>query len=342
MCGFSMTPVKRIFLMLILPLIAAGFAVAWYKANEHFVSTDNAYVKTATAVISSDIDGRVVSVAVKDNSHVTKGELLFTLDQRPYEIQRERAAAKLKTVTFTLQSIRAEYTQNLAQIAEAEKRVVYLKKEFERQQDLVKKGVGAKATLDEATHEWDRAGQDLLVVRQRALKVLAKLGGDADLPTQNHPMYLEAAAAVSEVELMLAYTRVLAPSEGVVSGMELGVGEWVEQGRPVFYLVGTQGLWIEANLKETQLANVSVGQSVEATLDAYPDRVFRGAVSHISPATGSEFMVLPAQNATGNWIKVVQRVPVRIELDSDESGSLLRAGMTVSVSINTDATTSEP
>jgi membrane fusion protein, multidrug efflux system len=326
---------KRVILMLLVPTLAVGCAVTWYLWNSRYVDTDNAYVKSKSIVISPDIDGRVVSVAVQDHHQVFSGQLLFSLDRRPYQIQLERASAKLQSVKYTLQSMRAEYTQNVAQIAEANARVDYRKKEYQRQQDLVNKGVGAKATMDQTAHEWEQARQDLRVVRQRSRKVLATLGGDIDVAIEKHPMYLDAAAAIHDAELQLAYTEVRAPDEGIVTRMNLEGGEWVEKGRPVFYIVRTQELWIEANLKETQLTHVKVGQAVEARVDAYPDQVFTGTVARISPATGSEFMLLPAQNATGNWIKVVQRVPVRIELDVNPESAQIRAGMTVAVSIDT-------
>ena len=326
---------KRIILMLIIPLVAISAGLIWYAMSARYVTTSNAYVKSEIIAISSDIDGRVISVNMEDNSYIEKGQLLFTLDSRPYQIQLEKAQAKLNSITLTLDSMRAGYTQYIAQEAEVTSRVAYLKNEFDRHQDLSNKGIGIKAEMDEAKHEWERARQDLLVVKEKSRQALATLGGSADIKAEHHPMYLEAIAEVNDAQLNLTYTQVHAQSSGIISRMNLEPGEWVEQGDPVFYLVGTDRLWIEANLKETQLTKVEIGQIVEATIDTYPDKELKGTVEKISPATGSEFMVLPAQNATGNWIKVVQRIPVRIELHPSENMPVLRAGMTVKVSIDT-------
>jgi membrane fusion protein (multidrug efflux system) len=330
-----MTITRRIVLMIVVPLCAIAAGMLWYALKARFVETDNAYIRSDTTTISSDIDGRVVSVEVRDNSHVEKGQLLFTLDPRPFHIQLKRAMAKLDTVRFELDSIRAEYREYIALISEAEERVAYLNREMGRQQDLADKGVGTGAQLDEAIHEWERALKDLRIANERSRKALAGLGGNAEVSAEEHPMYIEAVSVVDEAKLMLEYTSIVAPASGVVSRMNLEPGEWVEEGRSVFYLVGSTGLWIEANLKETQMTKVRVGQSVAAIVDAFPDQPLNGEVTRISPATGSEFMVLPPQNATGNWIKVVQRIPVRIEFEDVEKPLSLRAGMTVRISIDT-------
>jgi membrane fusion protein (multidrug efflux system) len=263
------------------------------------------------------------------------GQLLFTLDRRPFEIQLKKVQARLKSVRLKIDSMRAQYTQYIAQEAEASNRVKYHKSEYQRLSDLSNKGLGIKKDLDQALHEWKRSEQDLLIVKEKSRQAMAALGGNANFDATTHPMYLEALAEENEARLMLDYTNVKASSPGIVSRMELEPGEWVEQGEPVFYLVGTGKVWIEANLKETQLTKIRIGQRVEATVDAFPDNPVAGRITRISAATGSEFMVLPAQNATGNWIKVVQRVPVRIEFEPDQSMPDLRAGMTVEVSIDT-------
>ena len=321
--------------MILIPVIATVMAVLWFAMNARYVSTNNAYIRSPITAVSSDIDGRVISVDVEDNRFVNKDELLFTLDPRPYQLQLAKSQAKLKSIRLKLDGMRAQYTQFIAQEAEANKRVEYQKSEFERQNDLSNKGLGIKKELDQARHEWERSEQDLLIVKEKSRQALAALGGKSDIKAENHPMYLEAVAEEEEAKLMLKYTEIRAPSSGIISKMELEQGEWVERGDPVFYLVGTKQLWIEANLKETQLTKVKVGQRVQAIVDAYPDSPISGEITRISAATGSEFMVLPAQNATGNWIKVVQRVPVRIEFKTEDGIATLRAGMTVDVSIDT-------
>ena len=204
-----------------------------------------------------------------------------------------------------------------------------------RQQDLFNKNLVSTASLDDAQNQLDQALQGLQVIQEQAQQVIVELGGGLNLSIQQHPMYLEAAAELSEKKLLHSYTKIYAPRNGIASRVSLKSGEWVKQGRPVFNIVDTKTLHVEANLKETQLTNVSLNQSVEIHVDAYPDLILEGKVSHISAATGSEFTILPAQNATGNWIKVVQRLPVIIDINIPDGQPILRAGMTVTVSIDT-------
>ena len=321
--------------MLLIPGLAITGGVLWFALSARYVTTNNAYIKSEIVAVSPDIDGRIISVEIEDNDYVEKGQLLLTLDPRPYQIKLEKAQAKLASVRLTLDAMRAEYSQFIAQESEAQNRVAYHKSEFERQNDLSAKGLGIKRELDQARHQWDRSEQDLLVVKEKSRQALAALGGKADIPAEIHPMYLEALTEENEARLMLDYTQITAQASGIVSKMALEPGEWVEQGESVFYLVGTGKMWVEANLKETQLTRIKIGQKVETLIDAFPDKPVAGRITRISAATGSEFMVLPAQNATGNWIKVVQRVPVRIEFDPLDTLPELRAGMTVEVSIDT-------
>ena len=330
-----MSIIKRLILMVVLPSIAILVALVWYALGARFVTTNNAYVKTDMIAISPEIDGRVASVEVKDNQLVEKGQLMFTLDARSYQIAIQKAEAKISSVKLHVESLRSQYAQAVAKIKDAKQRVAFRKKQYDRQQDLYDRSVGSVAALDEARNELDRAQQDLLISNEQSRQALVELGGNLELPVSQHPMYLEAVAEKNEAELLQGYTAIVAPADGVASRMQLQAGEWVEQGRPVFNLVARNNLRIEANLKETQMTNVQVGQSVDVTVDAYPDRKWKGVVAQISPATGSEFMVLPAQNATGNWIKVVQRIPVRIDLEPSNDEILLRAGMTANISIDT-------
>jgi membrane fusion protein (multidrug efflux system) len=321
--------------MLLIPGLAITGGVVWFALNARYVTTNNAYIKSEIVAVSTDIDGRIISVNIEDNDYVEKGQLLFTLDPRPYQIKLEKAQAKLASIRLKLDGMRAQYSQFIAQESEAQNRVAYQKSEFERQDDLSAKGLGIKRELDQARHQWERSEQDLLVVKEKSRQALAALGGKADIPAEIHPMYLEALTEENEARLMLDYTQITALASGIVSKMTLEPGEWVEQGESVFYLVGTGRMWVEANLKETQLTRVKIGQKVETRIDAFPDTPVAGRITRISAATGSEFMVLPAQNATGNWIKVVQRVPVKIEFDPVDFLPELRAGMTVEVSIDT-------
>ena len=321
--------------MLVIPGLAITIGVLWFALSARYVTTNNAYIKSEIVAVSPDIDGRIISVKIEDNDYVERGQLLFTLDPRPYQIQLEKAHAKLASIRLKIDAMRAEYSQFIAQESEARNRVSYYQSEFERQDDLSAKGLGIKRELDQARHQWERSKQDLLVVKEKSRQALAALGGRADIPAETHPMYLEALTEENEAQLLLDYTHINAQASGVVSKMTLEPGEWVEQGKSVFYLVGSGKMWVEANLKETQLTRIKIGQKVETRIDAFPDNPVAGRITRISAATGSEFMVLPAQNATGNWIKVVQRVPVKIEFDPVDTLPEIRAGMTVEVSIDT-------
>ena len=325
----------RLLFLIVVPLVAAIGGVYWYALGGRYVTTDNAYVKANMIAISTSIDGRVTSVLVEDHRPVQKGDVLFTLDPRPHEIARKRAEARIVAVRNEIASMRAEYAQIAAEIADANERVKYLKRQRQRQSDLAAKGMTTAANVEEVEYEVVKAVQAVRALQEKARQVLAELGGEFERPVESHSQYLEALAAREEVELALEYTTVRAPNTGIVSHVQLQPGEWVEEGRPVFRLIETGEIWLEANLKETQLTHVEVGQSVSFELDAYPDVIWTGHVSRISPATGSEFMVLPPQNATGNWVKVVQRVPVLIEVDSVDGRPELRAGMTAAVAVDT-------
>ena len=329
--------VVRLLLLFVLPAAAGLWALSWYVANARYISTDNAYVKADIIAVSPSIDGRVTTVFVADNEAVEAGQVLFELDARPHEIALKRADAKLATIANEMASMRANYSQIQAEIEDAKERLSYNERQFDRQQELGTKGMTTEAMIDEARYQVVAATQTLRGLRQKASKQLAELGGSLDVTHDQHPKHLEALAERNEAELALEYTQVRAPTSGTISRMRLQPGEWVEAGDPVFSLVEQSDLWIEANLKETQLTDVKIGQAVEIEFDTYPDEIIKGTVASISAATGAEFLILPPQNATGNWVKVVQRVPVRIEMtESLEPQRAIRAGMTVNVIVDTE------
>ena len=325
----------RVFFLVLVPLVGGAAGLYWYALGGRHVVTDNAYVKADMIAISASIDGRVSEVMVEDHRPVEKGEVLFTLDSRPHEIAYTRAEARMAEVRNGLASRRAAFAQVAAEIADARERVRYLRSEQSRQEELFVEGADNIVAIDTLKYEINAAVQTLQALHEKARQVLAELGGDLDQPIPEHPKFLEAQAAREEAALALEYATVRAPAGGIPSRVQLQPGEWVERGRPVFSIIDTSELWIEANLKETQLTHVAPGQAVSFEVDAYPGVDWEGVVARISPATGSEFMVLPPQNATGNWIKVVQRVPVRIEIDFAPGHPELRAGMTATVSVDT-------
>jgi membrane fusion protein, multidrug efflux system len=326
----------RPLLLGVVPALAALAGLYWYAMSGRYVSTENAYVKTDIVAVSPDIDGRVVAVAVAENQLVKQGEVLFRIDPEPFRIALDMAEAKVLSVRQDIEGLRAEFHQIEAEIAEAQERARFFEQQARRQRELEERGIATQARLDEAEMELAAARQQTLALREKVRTVLARLGGDPASAAELHPAFREAEAARDMAALDLDRTMVTAPVDGIVSRMRLQPGEWVEAGTPAFSIIDPASLWIEANLKETQLEHVTVGQKVEIAVDAYPSTVWQGAVASISPATGAEFALIPPQNATGNWVKVVQRLPVRIAVEAVDGQPPLRAGMTVTVAIDTE------
>jgi membrane fusion protein (multidrug efflux system) len=327
--------VVRAVLLVGVPLAAGAAALYFYAAGGRHVETDNAYVKAHIIAVSAEVAGRVAAVGVRDNQAVAAGALLFRIDPAPFEVAIARADAQMAVVRTELESLRAERRVALAEAAEAEERIRFSTRQLERQRQLKERGMSREDAFDEAGHNLDVARARLAAVQERAARVLASLGGDPDLPAARHPRFLEAQAARSAAQLDLAHTRVSAATAGVVSNMKLQAGEHVTRGVPVFSLIATGDTWVEANFKETQLAGVRVGQAARIVADAYPGVEWPARVSAIAPATGAEFALLPPQNATGNWVKVVQRVPVHLAIEQAPGQPPLRAGMTVTVAVDT-------
>ena len=335
--------VLRAILLLGVPLAVAAAALLYYAQGGRHMETDNAYVKAHIIAVSAEVTGRAVEVAVRDNQPVAAGQLLFRIDSTPFELAIARADAQLASVRTDVETLRAEHRVALAEATETEERIRFLILQLDRQQRLKERGMVREDAYDEARHNLDAARARLTAVQQRAARVLAGLGGDPKLPAARHPRYLEAQAVRDAAALELARTRISAPAAATVSNLKLQPGTQVTKGVPVFSLIQAGEPWIEANFKETQLANVRAGQPARVVADAYPGVEWRARISTIAPATGAEFALLPPQNATGNWIKVVQRVPVQLVIvstavqtaEAAAERPALRAGMTVSVSVDT-------
>ncbi len=326
----------RPMLMVGLPTVVALVGLWWYATSGRYVTTENAYVKADIVAVTPDVQGSVVAVEVAENQLVQKGDVLFRIDPEPFRIKLDLAEAKLRAVANEIEASRAEFREIQAQIDEALARVDFFKQQAERQRALKKRGISAEVRLEEAELNLAAARQRVRALREKLRRVLAELGGDPASAVELHPRYQQAEAERRMAALDLERTVVRAPVDGIVSRMRLQTGEWVEEGQPAFTIIDPQSTWIEANLKETQLQHVQVGQAAEIEVDAYPGIVWHGRVASLSPATGAEFALLPAQNATGNWVKVVQRLPVRIAVESTDGRPPLRAGMTVTVSIDTE------
>lgn len=315
-------------------LVVLLTATALYMFSGRYMTTDNAYVKAEKVMISADVAGRVLPVPVGDNQFVKAGTLLFEIDPSTYDIAVQKAEAELRTVRMDIEEVRATYHQKEEELKIAEAVGDYAKTEFDRQSVLSAKDAIAKSRLDEATRDYNVARATVAQLKQEIAVELAKLEGNPDIPVEEHALYKTALATLETAQLDLARTKVYAPADGYTGTMPRG-GDYANAGVPVMSFVSDKALWIEANFKETELTRMRPGQKVDIEVDTYPGRTWHGTVESISPATGSEFSVLPAQNATGNWVKVVQRVAVRIVPEQAQDDPPLRTGMSAEVSVDT-------
>lgn len=326
----------RLPLMILGPAIVAVVAAYFYLTGGRFQSTDDAYVQTARVAISANVAGRVLELAVRDNQAVRKGDVLFRLDDAPFRIAVEEAGAQLAAARLQVETLKANYRQRQAELASAQDTLAFQQREYERQQRLIASGISSQLQVDRAQHALDGARTQVAGVQQQIGAVAASLGGNPDIAPERHPMVQQAQALLDRARLNLSYTVVAAPSDGVVTRVEqLQVGSYINASAPVFALVSTGDIWIEANFKEDQLTHMRVGQTVSVEVDSYPGKTFEGRVASVSPGTGSQFSLLPPENATGNWVKVVQRLPVRVELATLDPSFPLHGGLSANVSVDT-------
>jgi membrane fusion protein (multidrug efflux system) len=321
-------------LLLLGPIVVVVAAVYAYLATGRFVSTDNAYVKSDVGIVSAQISGPIVEVAVRENQPVAQGEALFKVDDEPFRVKLQQADAQLGAVHDYVEGIRASYRQKLSQLDLDKTNAAYQKRDYERLQALAQKQLTSQQSVDDARQKSDVANQTVVVSERSLDQIRAQLGGDPDKPLTEQAAYLALKAMRDTAVLDLERTVVRAQLDGIASKVPV-VGQYVAPGAAVMSVVSNQDKWIEANFKETDLTHVVVGQPVTIKLDTYPDREWRGRVQSISQATGAEFSVIPAQNATGNWVKVTQRIPVRVSIDMHADDPALRVGMSADVSIDT-------
>jgi membrane fusion protein, multidrug efflux system len=325
----------RLPLMLAGPLVVLIAATWWYLTSGRYVSTDDAYIQAARTMISTDVAGRVVAVEIGDNQRVTKGQVLFRLDDRPFRIAIEEAKAMLAAARLQVEALKATYRQKLAELRAAQDTLTYQQREFERQRQLAASGVAARATYDQVQNAQQQAEHKVTSTQSDANNILAQLGGDANIATDQHPTVQRAQAALEKAELDLSYAVVKAPQNGIVTKVEqVQPGSYVTASTPVFSMMSDR-IWVEANFKETELTHMRPGQDATVEIDTYPDAVCHGKVISLSPGTGLSFSLLPPENATGNWVKVVQRLPVRLALECNPSDLPLQAGLSASVEIDT-------
>lgn len=311
-------------------------ATILYFVGGRFVSTDDAYVQAARVDISANIAGRVTKVWVKENQQVHKGDRLFELDDRDYVIALKDANAKLTNAKLQYLAMQSTYLQHQANVRSAEETLLYQTHEVERQKNLTGKGISSRAQLDLAEHTLADVTQKLNAEKEEEKNIRALLGNNPSLNINDHPSVQQAQAMLERAQLNLSYTIVKASMDGIVSKVDLlQPGQYINAASPVFTLMSNTLVWVEANFKETELNNMLPGQEATIEIDAYPDRIFHGSVESLSSGTGSSFSLLPPENATGNWVKVVQRLPIRINITDLDPKWPLHSGLSAVVKVDT-------
>lgn len=321
-------------LLVVVPLLAAIAGAVFWLLGGRYVETDNAFVKADKVPVSAEVSGAVVEVLVQENEIVRAGQPLFRLDPAPFRVALSKAQAKLGQVRTDLAATKASYREKQAQIALARTQLEFARKEQARQADLAARNFISASKLDDARKSVEIAQQQLQAQQEDLQRIAATLGGSIDLPIESHPSYRAALAELEQARLDLSRIEVRASMDGTISHLPKP-GQFVGTGATAASLVADARPWIEANFPEKDLTYVHPGQPAEVHIDTFPDRSWRGVVESLSPATGSEFSILPAQNATGNWVKVAQRVPLRVRLDAPSDAPRLRAGMSATVRVDT-------
>jgi len=315
-------------------LVLAGALMFWLQGGR-YASTENAFVKADIAQIASEVAGRIAEVRVRDHATVAAGDVLVRLDPEPYRLALARAEAEIDSARSGVEQLKVSLRETRADAKETENRLTYLEVQAKRQRELSGRGVSSAARVEQADSEEQQARDRLSMLQTRIARVEAALGGNPEQPTERYAAVREKQALRDRAALDLSYTEIKAPRAGIVLNVRLQLGEQVKAQTPLFSLVADRRPWVEANFKETDLTYVTVGQKATVVLDMHPDITWEAEVESISPATGAEFAILPPQNASGNWVKVVQRLPVKLRLIERPGEPPLRAGMTAYVSIDT-------
>src|SRR5438552_3962263 len=329
---------RRFLLLVVLPLVALLAGVTFYLNGGRYVTTDDAYVGAQKVLITPDVSGKIISVAVKEGQQVTTGDVMFQIDPVPFRLALAQARAKLDDAKTNHDNLIANVKLYAQTIEIVNAGIALKQKDVERKNSLVKSNAGSQLDLDNSGTALVTAQAQLQLVRMQNSTALNQLLGNPDLPLEQFPAYMQAKAALDDAQRNLDLTTVRAPMNGIATQVDqIQLGRFVMAGSPVFSVIDTSNPWVDANPKESDFTYVAVGQSVTLDVDAFPNHVFKGTVGSLSPGTGAQFAILPPQNATGNFVKVVQRVPVRIYFDKDDKFvSRLKAGMSVYATIDTN------
>jgi membrane fusion protein (multidrug efflux system) len=329
---------RRILLLAVAILVLASIfpALRYYRYFNSHVSTDDAYVDGAIGLISSRITGTVVKVFVSDNWRVKAGDTLLELDPSDYQVQVNGAQAQLERARQTVDQLYAQVEAARSGLKLAESQLNQARIDYNRARQLKAQGIVSNQFYDQANTALRVAMATQGLANHQLIQAEAALGINGEDHTHyDRPVVQQASAALQAARLNLSYTVIKAPFDGIVTRKSVHVGHRVEVGQPLMALVPIRGLYITANYKETQLTNVRVGQPADVEADIYPGYVYKAHVDSISIGTGSAFALLPPENATGNWVKVVQRIPVKVVLDQPEPADKpLRMGLSVEVTID--------
>jgi membrane fusion protein (multidrug efflux system) len=329
---------RRFLLLVVLPLVALIAGITFYLNGGRYVTTDDAYVGAQKVLITPDISGKIISVAVREGQQVSTGDVMFQIDPVPFRLAVAQARAKLDDAKTNHDNLVANVKLYAQTIEIVNAGIALKQKDVERKSALVKSAAGSQLDLDNSGTALVTAQAQLQLVRMQQSTALNQLLGNPELPLEQFPAYMQAKAALDDAQRNLDLTTVRAPMEGIATQVEqIQLGRFVIAGTPVFSVIDTGNPWVDANPKESDFTYVAVGQSVTLDVDAFPNHVFKGTVGSLSPGTGAQFAILPPQNATGNFVKVVQRVPVRIYFDKNDTFvRKLKAGMSVYATIDTN------
>jgi len=328
---------RRTLLLVVLPLVAALAGLTFYLNGGRYVTTDDAYVGAQKVLITPDISGKIIKIAVKEGQQVAAGDVMFQIDPVPFELAVAQARAKLADAKTSHDNLVANVRLYGDTVDLVTAGIAIKQRDVDRKTALAKNNFGSQLDLDNSATSLVTAQAQLQLVKQQQSTTLNQLLGNPELPLEQFPAYLQAKAALDDAQRNLDLTTVRAPMAGVATQVDqIQLGRFLAVGTPVFAVIDTSKPWVDANLKESDFTHVAVGQTVTIDVDAFPDHAFKGTIGSLSPGTGAQFSILPPQNATGNFVKVVQRVPVRIYFDSnDKFVQKLKAGMSAFTSIDT-------
>jgi membrane fusion protein, multidrug efflux system len=326
----------RTIVLFVVPLLALALGFVWWLHSGRYVATDNAYVGSDKVLITPQVSGAIVAVHVIEGQKVKVGDPLFDIDSQPYEIALRLAQGRLDAAKVEFANLRSSYVSNQDQIKMGQDAVNVRQADFDRKNALASHGSGTTADRDTSMAALIQARQILEFVNQQQATTMVKLGGSLDAPIENFPDYIQARAGLEDAQRNLRNTKIQAPIDGVATQVaQIELGRVAPAGQPVFAVVADTGLWVDANPKESDMTFVREGMPATVTVDAFPDKVWSGSICSIAPGTGAQFAILPPQNASGNWVKVVQRVPLRFCFGPNEDTANVRSGMSANLSIDT-------